>query len=259
MRRRLLAALTLALLIAFAILVVGATAAHAETPGLVVASTPQYSTSILVTSTPALTSPITLNFSLCGIGPSWALVTVKPGGADVARNVGVASCLPPFTIFAVPPSTVTAQSIITYDDGKNRSSFTLGAIGALSGDEVIELGWVGDGDQRRRWPLVCDDFECSYITMFPTVPETPFYLTLYDARGIAPPVVEQWPGSGPAHQHGLEHRGVWFATLQLGKGIPAPYACWPKVCSDYGTIYGLASSGTPDGGSFRAYPFPVTP
>lgn len=247
--RRLFAALTLALLIAFAILVVGATAAHAETPGLVVASTPQYSTSILVTSTPALTSPITLNFSLCGVGPSWAIVTVPPGGANIARSIGVASCIPPFTIFAAPPSTVKAESIITYDDGKDRSSFTLGPVGALFGDEVIRVG-----------PLVSDDQEGSWLTFFPLVANTPVLVTLYDATGSgAPPRTELFRVSKPVGQHRIAAKGVFWVEIQLGYGIPAPYGCWPLVCSDYGLIYGFASSGTPAGGSFRAYPFPVTP
>lgn len=223
-------------------------AALAAPPGLVVASTPQYSTSILVTSTPALTSPLTLNFSLCGLGPSWAVVTVKPGGADVARNIGVASCLPPFTVFAAPPPTVKAESIITFSDGRDRSSFTLGLIGALSGDQVIRLG-----------PLVSDTEEGSWITLFPVSAATPFLATLFDARGVLPPSIELFRADPPVSQYRIAAKGVFWLELQLGYGIPAPYGCWPKVCGDYGTIYGFASSGTPDGGSFRAYPFPVTP
>jgi hypothetical protein len=223
-----------------------AVSSFAADPKLVAANTPAWSTSFLGVARPDLAHTATIRFGRCTIGPVEYEMKIVPGGANIVRNIGQA-CVDPFSLLPVPSAAVDVVSILSFRNGPDHSSFTLPPIGAISGSQTVRVG-----------PLVVDDTEGAWLTLFVDKPSTPIFLTWVDAKGDAAPISEAITVNGPVTQIHATWPGVWWLDVKIGNGIPDPYACWPAAdCSAFGDVYGFATSGTPEGGNMRVYPFQV--
>lgn len=204
---------------------------------VVVASTGEWDTSLFVLAT----TPLEHDFGLCGVGPSAGHVAIAAGGAEVLRQFGPHACISGFALLDVPAA-AEAFTVLSFA-GEHRSSFVLGPIGAIDADEAVTVG-----------PLISDVTEGSWITVFAVYPDTPVYIVLRDARGVAPDIVEKFKASPPVTQYRLQAPGLFFADVSLG--TDPLYRCFPsQSCASYGPLYGFASSGDERGGTFRSWPF----
>jgi hypothetical protein len=228
-------------LLALLVVVLAFNAAAAEIPRkLVVPQTGAYSASLLVI---AGEDPVEHDFSRCASGPSGAVVRLPAGGATILRNAGVAICASGFALIDAPEG-ATSLSVIRFDDGASRVSLPLPPIGALAGDGYVRVG-----------PLIVDDEEGAWITVFAAYPGTPILVRLIDAENpLSAPIVEKFKASPPVTQYAIAARGIFFAEIFLG--VDFTYRCWPGAsCDVFGSVYGFASSGSADGGNFRPYVF----
>lgn len=202
----------------------------AEPLKLVTATSGYYSTSIVLSAKADASEAVTVDVGDCVVGPSPLARSIEPAGADVLRNVGQYLCGGPFVLLDAPAD-VDAISVISFRHGNDRSSFAVPPIGAIERKTKL-LG-----------PLVSDDVEGAWITTFPTV-ETPLRAIVYDGRHLFVPLVEVFDAQPPVAQYRIQTEGVLFVEVEIFSfGVPFP------------PLYGFASTGSPDGGTFRAFPF----
>ncbi len=159
-------------------------------------------------------------------------VTIKAGGAAYIRDLAYSYFCggSEFELFT-PPVGVDSFTVLSFDDGATRSSFSLPAIGAIS-------------SSQRFGPIVSDSEEGTWITTFPKQ-ATPITVEVYDGNG-AKVATELYETGIEVNQYQVKARvSVGFVVVTLG---------WPGF-TGYPPLTGFVSSGTHRGGNFRAFPF----
>jgi hypothetical protein len=197
---------------------------------IVIAHGNGWSTSAIVENKTA--DPQTVDFNTCGIGPSPYFVTVAPNGADKVSNIEV--CGDWFALIDDPPG-LTITSILSYENGASRASFPLPPFGAIDEAHPVTVG-----------PVVVDDEEGGWVTVFAAYEGTPIKLTLHDARHVESDLVETFE-AGEITQYRIQHSGLFYVTVEIGFDPIGAFAGAP--------VFGFASTGTPAGGTFRPFSF----
>jgi hypothetical protein len=209
---------------------------------LVIANVGPYETALSGILVPNATGPVSVDITdsiLSGYGAHFDL---RPGDAAFAdsplfEHVG---------IFLVPAPTVDGlevESLISYDDGTSRNSFSLGPIGAVT----AEHSSIG--------PFISDAKRGTWITTFPAK-STPVWLIVHDGLHLFAPAWETYTALPPVHQYQLattNPSSMLFVEVRIGDPW---FGCLPfQDCSTFSPLYGFGSSGRPAGGNFKAFPF----
>jgi len=191
-------------------------------------------TSAMLTALPGATSTVQVHLQNEGGACPTPPIPLVPNGAAYVRDVAYTYFCGggEFQLFPLPAGADIA-TVLSFDDGKTQSSFTLPPIGAIT-----------NTTPQRCGPIVNDGEEGTWITVFPSR-ETPMTAEVYDGAGkfVARELFDVKP---PVSQYGLvTPLRVGFVLVKIG---------WPGF-DLYPPVYGFVNSGTPRGGNFRVFPF----
>lgn len=209
---------------------------------LVIANTGAYSTSIIATANPGATETVEVNFADVILYRAGVTLTIPVGGAAYARAVEKAfeSSKPFYLIDSTDDA--APCTVLSFNDGATRSSFTLPPVGSIDATRSAIVG-----------PVISDDVEGAWVTVFPSKAGTPVWLIVRDAGDLATSRWETFKADPPVTQYRLVTRGISIVEVKIGDPW---FGCLPMIdCSVYGDVYGFASTGTPDGGNFRVFAF----
>jgi hypothetical protein len=215
----------------------------AEAPKkLVIGNTAAYSTSIIATAKPDATETVEVNFADVILYRAGVTLAIPVGGAAYAREVEKKfESKKPF--YLVDSTDEAAPcTVLSFNDGGTRSSFTLPPVGSI---DATHSAFVG--------PLISDDVEGAWVTVFPERAKTPIWLVVRDAGDLSKRKWETFYADPPVTQYRIQTPGISIVEVKIGDPW---FECLPYVdCTVYGSVYGFASTGTPDGGNFRAFAF----
>jgi hypothetical protein len=187
------------------------------------------------TSVVAIGGPVDTSISLTDVVISGAQLQIPANTAVIAKGAGSAASSE-FTLIDVP-AVANIFSVITNPS----TSFVIPPFGAFSAAAPSRVG-----------PIVSDDDEGTWITVFPKEP-TPVYVVTFDGAGK---VVgsETFDAVPPVTQYRITARvPVGFVGVTITRGLP--WECFPRDCASYAPVYGFATTSRPDSGNMRVLPF----
>lgn len=172
------------------------------------------------------------------IGAGWGVTLDLPaGGAVIARNVGESFANESVAFLAPSPDAIDVVSLLSFNDGITRASFALPPIGSVTQAVSANVG-----------PLVSDSEEIATITTF-SESDVPLYVMLTDGS-TGDRTVESFTSGVGVSQYRIQSQGVYLATVHVGY---YGFGCHSRC--EGAEVYGFASTGSPDGGSFRSFSF----
>jgi hypothetical protein len=203
---------------------------------LVYAHTESYSTALLLSAKADATEAATGLVTNCGGGFGYPY-NIGPGiGAAYEPELAQYLCGDSAFILLDAPANVDAISVISYQDGIERSSFVLAPIGAVTNDHPF----------TSPAPLVTSGDQHAYITTFATA-DTPMRVTVFGGS-LAAPQSEEFVATPPVSQYEIHATGVYFVAVSIRP-------CQLGPCPAGAAVYGFVSGGDPRGGTFRGFGF----
>ncbi len=202
---------------------------------LVYANTAAYKTTILGWAQAGATGTASGEIGDCqGFGYPY---TIAPTGAIYVEDLASFLCGQPSFALLDAPTNIDTLSIVSSRLGSERSSFSVPPIGAVTDESPF----------NSPEPLVNLGDRHTYITTF-AEESTPMRATIFGGVYLYLPMIEDFTAEPPVSQYAIQATGVYFVSVSIRP-------CQVGPCTVSAPVYGFASDGDSQGGTFRAFAF----